>query len=132
MSTANSNDFSLTSPGAINTIHAKDLDFAALNRAIRQSTGNIEIFDCLGQRFIAAGMSDKIITINGIPGNALGTYLNGASIRVRGNAQDAVGKTMNEGYIVKSKAASVTPQAMPCGAAESMSGVMQATVPAFT
>lgn len=100
MSTANTNDFPRKSSAALNTIHAKDMDFAVLNEAIRQSTGEIEISDCLGQRFIAAGMSDKTITINGIPGNALGAYLNGASIRVRGNAQDAVGDTMNEGYIL--------------------------------
>ena len=35
-----------------------------------------------------------------MPGNALGAYLNGASITVNGNAQDAVGDTMNAGEIV--------------------------------
>ena len=45
-------------------------------------------------------MSDKKITINGIPGNALGAYLNGATIEVMGNAQDAVGDTMNDGEII--------------------------------
>ena len=48
----------------------------------------------------AAGMKEKHITINGIPGNALGAYLNGASIIVNSNAQDAVGDTMNEGSII--------------------------------
>ena len=43
---------------------------------------------------------DKAITIEGVPGNALGAYLNGASITVCGNAQDAVGDTMNAGEIV--------------------------------
>lgn len=84
----------------MNCIDARELDYAALNEAIRQCTGDIEITNCLGQRFIAAGMSDREITIKGTPGNALGAYLNGAAIRVRGNAQDAVGDTMNEGYIV--------------------------------
>ena len=45
-------------------------------------------------------MTDKNITINGVPGNALGAYLNGASITVNANAQDAVGDTMNEGKII--------------------------------
>ena len=45
-------------------------------------------------------MSDKSITINGIPGNALGAYLNGATITVNANAQEAVGDTMNAGKIV--------------------------------
>ncbi|MEE1243670.1 MAG: glutamate synthase, partial [Frisingicoccus sp.] len=51
-------------------------------------------------RFIAAGMSNRSITIEGVPGNALGAYLNGASITVHANAQDAVGDTMNEGQII--------------------------------
>lgn len=82
------------------TINAKNLDYAALNEAVRQTDGDFEIINCLGQRFIAAGMSDRKITIKGTPGNALGAYLNGAEIFVQGNAQDAVGDTMNEGYIV--------------------------------
>lgn len=45
-------------------------------------------------------MKDTTITIDGIPGNALGAYLDGASILVNSNAQDAVGDTMNDGKIV--------------------------------
>lgn len=81
-------------------IDAKGIDYAALNEALRQDIGEFEIANCCGQRFIAAGMADKKITINGTPGNALGAYLNGAFIRVKGNTQDAVGDTMNAGYIV--------------------------------
>ena len=81
-------------------IDAKNLDYAALNEALRQDTSEFEIKNCLGQRFIAAGMSGKKITVIGTPGNALGAYLNGAEILVKGNAQDAVGDTMNEGRIV--------------------------------
>lgn len=81
-------------------IDAKELDFSVLNERIRASNGNCHISHCLGQRFIAAGMSSGTITVDGIPGNALGVYLNGATIRVGGNAQDAVGDTMNEGYII--------------------------------
>ena len=33
------------------------------------------------------------------PGNALGSYLNGAAIELYGNAQDATGDTMNDGNI---------------------------------
>ena len=81
-------------------LSAKDLNFDALNDIVRKSENDCVINDCLGQRFIAAGLSSKFITINGIPGNALGAYLNGAEIVVNGNAQDAVGDTMNEGKIV--------------------------------
>ena len=45
-------------------------------------------------------MSGKKISVSGIPGNALGAYLNGAVIDVEDNAQDAVGDTMNAGKII--------------------------------
>ena len=81
-------------------IDARGLDFAALNRAIRQGGEKITVKNCLGQRFIASGMGGIELTLEGIPGNALGAYLGGAHITVCGNAQDAVGDTMNAGEIV--------------------------------
>ncbi len=82
------------------TIDTKDMDFARLNRQIREGGQDCHLKNCIGQRFIAAGVSGKKLTIDGVPGNALGAYLNGAEITVNGNAQDAVGDTMNEGRIV--------------------------------
>ena len=81
-------------------LNVKGLDYKTLNEALRQNSGDITIENCCGQRFIAAGMTDKNITINGVPGNALGAYLNGSTIIVNANAQDAVGDTMNEGEII--------------------------------
>ena len=81
-------------------IDAANLDFWALNEALRKAETDYIIKGCCGQRFIAAGMSDKNLTIEGIPGNALGAYLNNAHITVNANAQDAVGDTMNEGKIL--------------------------------
>lgn len=81
-------------------LDVNNLDYKLLNQKIRQSGNECRITGCCGQRFIAAGMSEKDITIDGIPGNALGAYLNGASIVVHSNAQDAVGDTMNDGRIV--------------------------------
>ena len=81
-------------------IDASGLDFATLNETLRNTDGDCKITGCLGQRFIAAGMGKRNITIVGTPGNALGAYLNGAKITVEGNAQDAVGDTMNEGLII--------------------------------
>lgn len=81
-------------------LNVKGLDYKDLNDSLRKVKGDCSIEGCCGQRFIAAGMSDKNITIDGIPGNALGAYLNGATITVNANAQDAVGDTMNEGLIV--------------------------------
>ena len=76
------------------------LDHQAINDSLRDVQEDCTLINCCGQRFISAGMSDKNITISGVPGNALGAYLNGASITVNANAQDAVGDTMNEGKIV--------------------------------
>ena len=81
-------------------IDAKELDYKQLNEALRSTDADCTITNCVGQRFIASGMSDKKITISGVPGNALGAYLNGAEIEVAENAQDAVGDTMNEGKII--------------------------------
>ena len=81
-------------------LNVEVLDHQAINDSLRDVQEDCTLINCCGQRFIAAGMSDKSITINGVPGNALGAYLNGASITVNANAQDAVGDTMNEGKIV--------------------------------
>ena len=81
-------------------INASGLDFKALNEKLRQSETDCAMENCCGQRFLAAGMTDVRLTIDGVPGNALGAYLNGAEITVNGNAQDAVGDTMNAGRIV--------------------------------
>lgn len=81
-------------------LDAQNLDSKNLNDAIRETESSCRIINCRGQRFIAAGMAEKEITIEGVPGNALGAYLNGASVTVHANAQDAVGDTMNAGEII--------------------------------
>ena len=81
-------------------IEAQGLDAAGLGRQIQAHPGPVEVVGCLGQRFIGAGMQRKKIRVTGIPGNALGAYLNGGEIEVCANAQDAVGDTMNAGTIV--------------------------------
>lgn len=81
-------------------IDVTGLDHRSLNEKLREADGPVTLTGCCGQRFIAAGMSGPELTVEGIPGNALGAYLNGASITVDGNAQDAVGDTMNEGRII--------------------------------
>ncbi len=81
-------------------INAKEFEHADLNSAIKSAGKNCKVMNCLGERFIGAGMSDISIEVYGIAGNALGTYLNGAEIITHGNAQDAVGDTMNDGKII--------------------------------
>lgn len=81
-------------------LDAENLDYKTLNQKILQADEAISVSNCCGQRFIAAGMKNNRITIHGIPGNALGSYLDGTSIEVFSNAQDAVGDTMNDGKII--------------------------------
>ena len=81
-------------------IDVTNLNYKAVNDSLRDTRENCTLIDCCGQRFIAAGMSNLDITVDGVPGNALGAYLNGAKITVNANAQDAVGDTMNDGEIV--------------------------------
>ena len=69
------------------TLSAKELGYEKLNEAVRHAAGEIQINDCFGERFIGCGAADKTITINGTPGNAMGAYLNGATMIVKGNAR---------------------------------------------
>lgn len=82
------------------SLNAKNMDYRSINDVLRKQSDISSITGCLGQRFLAAGMSGLHLTIEGVPGNALGAYLNGAELTVLGNAQDAVGDTMNEGKII--------------------------------
>lgn len=81
-------------------LSAKNIDFKELNRQIRTAGKEVVVDDCYGQRFLCSGLKDKILTINGTPGNALGAYMDGGVVTVNGNAQDAVGDTMNDGKII--------------------------------
>ena len=81
-------------------IQAENLGYQEINKALRGGDKTCTVTGCMGQRFLCAGMTGISVTIEGVPGNALGAYLNGAAITVKGNAQDALGDTMNDGRIV--------------------------------
>ena len=72
-----------------------------LNDEIKKSSdSNIELKNLLGNRYIGDALKDKHIKcLSGIPGNALGAYMDGATIEVFGNTSDATGDTMNDGEI---------------------------------
>ena len=80
---------------------AKNMEAKALCAQIKQDTSAaLTVENVCGQRYIAAALGKKQLTLYGTPGNALGCYLNGAHITVHGNAQDATGDTMNDGAII--------------------------------
>lgn len=77
------------------------MSFQQLNEQIHTcQNAEITLTDVMGQRYIASGLSGKRLAIHGIPGNALGAYVDDCRVEVFGNAQDATGDTMNAGEII--------------------------------
>ena len=67
---------------------------------MRKCSGEeITLTGCLGERYIGCGMKDGILHVEGTPGNALASYLDGGTVYVDGNAQDAAADTMNAGLL---------------------------------
>jgi len=85
-------------------IDAQNLSYKHLNEKIREAAKEnpvITIANVSGHRYIGCGMTDPVtLIIEGVPGNDMAVFMNGAKIIVRGNAQDGVGNTMNAGKIV--------------------------------
>ena len=81
-------------------VNAANLDYKALNEALRKAGGDCIIEGCCGQRFIGFGMSGKNIDPRDTRKRSGCIPLNNSCITVKGNAQDAVGDTMNEGKIL--------------------------------
>jgi glutamate synthase domain-containing protein 3 len=102
-------------------LEAKGVYYRELNERIRaqivKGAKNITLEGVNGQRYIGGGLTDgTTITINGVPGNDLGAFMNGPTIVVNDNAQDGVGNTMNSGKIViKGHAGDVVGYAMRGG-----------------
>lgn len=85
-------------------IDASGMTHRALNENLRRAivSGNKEVRlkNVLGQRFIGAGLRDKVrIEIDGIAGNDLAVFMDGPEIYLRGNGEDGVGNTISGGKI---------------------------------
>ena len=61
------------------TIDVRSISPDRINRTIKALPANepCELVGCLGERFIGAGLAGRDVAIHGIPGNALGAYLDG-------------------------------------------------------
>ena len=60
----------------------------------------ITVKGCLGERYIGCGMKEGIMRVEGTPGNALASYLDGAGLlAVRGSAGDALAYGMRGGRV---------------------------------
>lgn len=86
-------------------IDAQGIYYRDLNLKIRDAVAagadKIELVNVNGQYFIGDGINKAVtITIDGVPGNDLAAFMNGATIIVKENAQDNIGNTMNAGKVV--------------------------------
>jgi len=86
-------------------INAEGLYYRDLNEKIRAAVAagaeKIELINVNGQYYIGDGINRPVtITINGVPGNDLAAFMNGATIVVKDNAQDNIGNTMNAGKVI--------------------------------
>ena len=86
-------------------INADGIHYRQLNEQIHAALAggakDVILDNVRGQRYLGTGLDNSVcLTINGVPGNDLGTFMNGAEAIVNGNAQDGVGNTMNDGKIV--------------------------------
>ena len=86
-------------------LDASGVYFKEFNEKIRAAVADgvtdIVLENVNGQRYIADAMAaDVSITIKGVPGQDMGSFMRGPRIRVEGNAQDGVGNTMDDGRIV--------------------------------
>lgn len=86
-------------------IDAHNVYYKVLSEKIRQAISEgydkIEIDNVCGQYYIGCGIISNVeITINGVPGNDLGAFMEGPRIIVKENAQDGIGNTMSSGEII--------------------------------
>jgi putative selenate reductase len=83
----------------VGTMHYRELN-GIIHERMARGVRRFVLLGVTGQRYIGAGLPHGIeIVIYGVPGQDLGVFNTGARIVVRGNAQDGVGNTMNEGLI---------------------------------
>lgn len=86
-------------------IDGSELDHKQLNELVYRKMNNgakqIILDNINGQRYIGAGLSKDVkIIINGVPGNDLACFMDGPTIIVNSNGQDAIGNTMNAGKVI--------------------------------
>lgn len=86
-------------------IDTYEMPYRELNEKVRALAAlgecEIELDNVCGQKYIGGGLTSKLkISVNGIPGNDLGIFMDGPEIVVHGNGQDGIGNTMNAGRVI--------------------------------
>ncbi|SHE70400.1 Glutamate synthase domain-containing protein 3 [Caldanaerobius fijiensis DSM 17918] len=81
-------------------IYYKDLN-EMIKEEIKKGEKEIYLKNVNGQRYIGDGISANAkIIIEGTPGNDMAAFMDGLTIEVKGNGQDAIGNTMNDGKVI--------------------------------
>lgn len=86
-------------------IDAAALHYRDLNRQVRELVAagetSLVLKNVRGQRYIGDGLKGKDIriAIHGVPGGDLAAFMDGPTITVYGNGQDAISNTMNDGRV---------------------------------
>ncbi len=80
--------------------HYKDVN-CEVEQRWEEGERNIFLEGVNGHRYLGRALKGEgFIDIQGVPGDDLGMFADGVTVRVRGNAQDGVGNTMNAGKII--------------------------------
>jgi len=87
------------------TLDASGMYYRQLNEQIREAVAGgatkIVLNNINGQRYIAGALEGNIeFEINGVPGQDMCSFMRGPKVRVKANAQDGVGNTMDDGLVV--------------------------------
>ncbi len=72
-----------------------------LRRLVDDGAHRLRLTHVAGQRYLGTNLQRPVqITIEGVPGNDLGAFMDGPRIRVLDDAQDGCGNTMNSGVLI--------------------------------
>lgn len=85
-------------------LEARGVYYRQLNEQVRAAFDSgarcVELLGVEGHRYIGCGLTTRgRIVVHGVPGNDLAAFMDGTEVVVLGNAQDAVGNTMNNGLV---------------------------------
>ncbi len=87
------------------TLDASNIYYRQLNELIRRHVAEgareFELHNVNGQRYIGGCLKgDLRLTIHGVPGQDLASFMSGPTLQIHGNVQDGVANTMDDGLIV--------------------------------
>jgi glutamate synthase domain-containing protein 3 len=87
------------------TLDASGIYYRQLNEQIRAAVADgvtdFVLKNVNSQRYIGGGLDGALtFEVQGVPGQDMGAFMRGPKIRVKNNAQDGVGNTMDDGLIV--------------------------------